>query len=413
MRQVNLLLALVGGLVLLLSLGSGLLRSRGYLPSEPILAVAFGVVVGPHGLAILQVTPWSDPLPLLEQLARITVALAVTSIALRLPPEYFAKRVRSLAVLLGPGMVAMWLASAFVVDAVLAVGFPIALLVGAAVTPTDPVIANSIVTGNVAERNIPVRLRYLLSGEAGINDGAAYLFVFLPVLVLRHPLDAALSGWVLQTLAWEVTGAVVLGFVIGGVVGRLERWESAKGFLDETSVLTVTVALTFAVLGAVKLLGSDGILAVFVAGVAYNWQADPGDETDEQRVEEVLGRLFTVPVFVLFGMAIPWTAWMGLGWRGPALVLGVLLFRRLPMILAFRRFVPPLDRHDASLFVGWFGPIGVAAVFYATLATRETGTGLVWVAASLVVAGSILAHGMTATVATRRYGRTNDANESW
>lgn len=413
MSQLNLWIAAIGGLVLVVGLGTGLMKSRSYLPSAPMLAVAAGVLAGPHGFGVLALSPLGEPLPLLEELARFTIAFAVTSIALRLEPAYFRDRLRSLAVIVGPGMVAMWLSSALVAYLALPVGVLVALLVGAVVTPTDPVLANSIVAGKTAEENIPKRLRYLLSGEAGVNDGAAYLFVLLPILLLAHPLETALTDWLTETLLWEVLGAVALGFAIGLLVGKLERWESAGDFLEETSVFTLTVALTFFVLGVTKLVGTDDILAVFVAGAVYNWQADPQDEAREQRVEEVFNRLFTIPVFVVFGIALPWQGWFDLGWHGLALVVGILLFRRLPMVLAFRRAIPPLDRSEASLFVGWFGPIGIAAVFYAILAMERTGTELVWVATSLVVAGSILVHGLTAVPATHRYGRLNDDDDSW
>jgi NhaP-type Na+/H+ or K+/H+ antiporter len=413
MRELNLALALLGGITLALSLGAGVLRSRSYLPSETIVAVVFGVAIGPLGLDVFRLSAWGQPLVLIEEIARLTVALAVTSIALRLPADYFRRRAASMAVLLGPGLAIMWLASGLVADWLLAVPFWVAMLVGAVVAPTDPVLASTIVVGRTAEGNIPTRLRYLLSGEAGANDGGAYLFVFLAIFVLGHTDDSGLLEWATTTLLWEVLGAIVLGFAIGGLVGRLERWLSARGHLEETSAFTVTVALTFAVLGLVKLLGTDGILAVFVAGIAYNWQADPRDEAQEQKVEEVFNRLFTLPIFVLFGVALPWAEWVALGWRGVAFVVGILFLRRLPMVLALRPAIPPLDRSAATLFVGWFGPIGVAALFYATLAVRETGRETPWVLASLVVAGSILAHGATATVLTFRYSRLGDDAEWW
>jgi hypothetical protein len=96
-----------------------------------------------------------------------------------------------------------------------------------------------------------------------------------------------------------------------------------------------------------------------------------------------------------------------------ALVAGILAFRRLPMVVALRRFVPPLDHPEATAFVGWFGPIGVAALFYATLAVRETGIELVWPVVSLVVAGSILAHGVTATPITVWYGGREEDTGTW
>ena len=408
MSQLNLWLTAVGGLTLFLGLTTGFITSRGYLPSSPMIAAAAGVLLGPYGADILRLTPLSEPLPLLEEFARFTIAFAVTSIALRLEPRYFRNRGRSLAVLIGPGMVVMWLVSGLVVYLALPVGVLLALLVGAVVTPTDPVLANSIVVGKTATENIPERLRCLLSSEAGINDGVAYLFVFLPILLLTHPFETALADWLTRTVLWEILGAVALGFGVGMLAGKLEQWESDRGFLDETSVFTLTVALTFFVLGTAKLAGTNDILAVFVAAVVYNWQADPQSEEREQRVQEVFDRLFTIPAFVVFGIAIPWEGWAALGWRGPALVVGVLLLRRLPMIFAFRRFVPPLDRPASSLFVGWFGPIGIAAVFYAILAMEHTGTELIWTATSLVVAGSILVHGIAAVPATHQYGQLVD-----
>lgn len=413
MQDLYLVLASIGGLVLALSLATGILRSRAYLPGEPILAVLFGIAVGPRGLDVLRVSAVVEPLPFVEDLALVTVAFAVTSIALRLPVAYFRRRAASMAVLLGPGMVAMWLASSLATYWLLEVRFWVAALVGATVTPTDPVLANSIVVGETASRNIPNRLRYLLSAEAGANDGGAHPIVFLAILVLAHPVDAALAEWTTRTVLLEVLAGIGLGLVGGGGVGRFERRVSQMDLTDETSVFTVTVALTFAVVGVAELAGVNGILAVFAAGLAYNWQADPEDEAEEQRVEEVFNRLFTIPVFVFFGATLPWSGWASLGWRGPALVVAVLLLRRLPMMLALRPAIRPLDRPAAALFVGWFGPIGIAALFYATLAVRETGIELVWPVVSLVVAGSILVHGGTSTLFTAWYGRLEDDEEWW
>lgn len=413
MSDLDVVLALFGGLTLTVSLATCLLRSRNDLPTESMIAVAFGVVVGPAGLGVLSLAAWGDPLSILEQVARLTVAIAVMSIALRLPGDYVPRRARSLAVLLGPGMVLMWLVSGLVVFLSLDVTFRLAMLAGAAVTPTDPVLASSIVVGKTAEENIPVRLRYLLSGEAGANDGFAYLFVFLPVLLFGDGTGSALTGWATGTLLRDVLGGAVLGLVIGAAVGRVERWSSSEAFLEKTSVLTVTVSLTFTTLGLVKLLGSDGILAVFVAGLAYRWLADPRDEAEEQKVQEVFNRLFTLPVFVLFGMALPLTEWAALGWSGAAIVFGILILRRLPMVLALRPAIGPLDRPAAALFTGWFGPIGIAAVFYATLAVRKTGFDVVWAVVSLVVASSVVVHGMTSTAFTLRYGRLDDDAERW
>lgn len=409
MEALNLGLAVVGGLTLALGLFAGMLQSRAYVLSDPMVAMLAGVAVGPHGLGVLRLSWVGDPLAVAEQVARLTVAIAVMSIALRLPDEYFRKRARTLSVLLVAGMTWMWLVSGVLVSLLLDLPLWVGLLVGAAVTPTDPVIANTIVTGGTAAENIPARLRNLLSAEAGANDGGAYPFVFLAILVLSRPPEAALVEWATETLLWEVLGAVVIGAAIGAAAGYVERWTDRQEFLDETSVLTVTVALTFCVLGVVKLLSSDGILAVFAAGFAYSVLVDPALEVQEQQFQEVVNRLFTVPGFVIFGMVLPLSAWAALGWAGAALVVGVLALRRLPMVLALRGALEPVERRRDALFVGWFGPIGVAAVFYATLAVRHTGDRRVWTVVSLLVAGSIVAHGATSTPLTLWFGRAERA----
>jgi NhaP-type Na+/H+ or K+/H+ antiporter len=413
MSDLNLALVLLGGVTLALSLVSGLLKSRGYLPSESIIALLVGVAVGPLGLDLLRLSDWGSSMAVLEQIARLTVALAVMSTALRLPENYFRRRAASMAALLGPGMVLMWVVSTAVTTWLFDVPLWMAALVGAIVTPTDPVLASTIVVGATAERSIPDRLRHLLSAEAGANDGGAYLLVFFALFMLGHTADEGLLAWGTQTLLWEALGAVALGFLLGGAVGRTERWLSARQSLEETSTFTITIALTFAVLGVVKLLAADDVLAVFVAGVAYNWLSNPRDEAEEQKVEEVFNRVFTLPVFVLFGTALPVSEWLALGWQGVLFVVGLLSLRRLPMILVLRPVVRPLDRPAAALFVGWFGPIGVAALFYATLAARTTGSELPWTLGSLAVVGSIAAHGASATLLTHRYGRLGDDAEWW
>lgn len=82
------------------------------------------------------------------------------------------------------------------------------------------------------------------------------------------------------------------------------------------------------------------------------------------------------------------------------------------MLFALRRVIPPIDRREATLFIGWFGPIGVAALFYAALSVRETGTQTGWIVGTLIVAGSIVAHGITAVPATLAYDRFVDAETS-
>ena len=384
------------------------MKARLYVISETMMATALGIIVGPAVLGLLRIEEWGgDPLTILEQVARLTLAVAVMSAALRLPRRYVRSHTGTLAAILGLGMLGMWVISGLIVWMLLGLPFWIAFLIGAAVTPTDPVLAGSVVSGEMAEENIAARLRHFISAESASNDGAALAFVLLGVYMVTKAPAVAIEEWVLDVVLWDVLGGVAIGLVVGAVAGQVERWSERREIIDEVPMLAVTVALAFTVLGLAKLMGSDGILAVFAAGIAFNNTADTSDETDEQKAQEAVSRLFTFPIFVLFGIALPWAGYTQIGW-GKLLALAglILLFRRLPVIFAINRLLRPLRQHADTSFHGWFGPIGVAAIFYATFAAERTHHHDVWVISSFVILASVAVHGATSTPFTKGYGRT-------
>ena len=372
--------------------------------SEPLLALLLGVLLGPVALGLLEPTGWGSRETLLEEASRLTLAISLMGVALRLPKREPLRHWRALAVLLGLVMPLMWLTSGLLVYLILGLPFLVALLVGAVVTPTDPVVSSTIVTGDLATKTLPDRVRHTLSAESGFNDGLAYPFVLLPILLLSHPPGEALSRWLTHTLLWEVGVAVVFGALVGYGAGRLLEWAHGKGTMEQTSFLAYTLALSLAVLGAAKLLGSDGILAVFVAGLAFDAAVTEGDRAEEERVQEAVNRFFILPIFMLLGLTIPWEGWIELGWSGLLLALAVLLLRRLPAMLALKPLLGRVRGIRDALFLGWFGPIGVAALYYANLSVGEAGVEEAWVVGSLIICASILIHGLSATPLTRLYG---------
>jgi NhaP-type Na+/H+ or K+/H+ antiporter len=403
LSELNLALLVVGGLILVIGLLSGLIR-RSFL-SEPLLALLIGIVLGPYALGLLDVAGWGSQEAILEQAARLTLAIGLMGVALRLPRGEPFRRWRSLAVLLGLVMPLMWLSSGLLVYLILGLPFWVALLVGAVVTPTDPIVSSTIVTGNVAEQNLPSSVRHTLSAESGFNDGLAYPFVLLPILILTYPPEEALVHWLTRTLLWEVGAAIVLGVLVGYGAGKLLEWAESKETIEQTSYLAYTIALSLAVLGGAKLLGTDGILAVFIAGIAFDAAVTESERAQEERIQEAVNRFFILPIFVLLGLTIPWASWVELGWSGLLLVCAVLLLRRLPAMLILSPLLGPVRGLRNALFLGWFGPIGIAALFYATLSSGRTGAEEAWVVGSLIICSSILVHGLSAAPLTRLYGR--------
>lgn len=88
------------------------------------------------------------------------------------------------------------------------------MLIGATVTSTDPIVATTIVTGDIAEKYVPARIHHFISAESGANDGAVYPLVLLPILVLTHPQGEVLSQWLVDVIGWQVGGAIILRAIL-------------------------------------------------------------------------------------------------------------------------------------------------------------------------------------------------------
>ena len=231
MSALNLALLTIGAVVLVIGLFSAPIK-RSFL-SVPLLALLAGVLLSPAVFGVLDPQQWGDQTLILEQAARLTVAVSLMAIALRLPKGYPFSRWRSLLVMLGPVMVLMFVVSGLLAYAILGVSFWAAMLIGAIVTPTDPVVASSIVQGEVAKSNLPARIRHLLSSESGANDGLAYPFVFLAILMIQEPPGQAVFQWLTQIILWEVLGAVIIGALIGYVAGKAS---TGRGNMERSGI---------------------------------------------------------------------------------------------------------------------------------------------------------------------------------
>ena len=139
-------LAAVGGLLLLLGMLGGVLTERTPV-SEPHIALVAGILIGPAALGLLDLADLGDQALILEEAALVTLGVALVGVALRLPVGYSSSNWRLLFVLLGIVMPLMWIAGGLLAYLILGVPFWVAVLIGAIVTPTDPVVASSIVAG--------------------------------------------------------------------------------------------------------------------------------------------------------------------------------------------------------------------------------------------------------------------------
>lgn len=381
-----LLLALVGGLAVAVGLVSRPMRDMPV--TEPLLALALGAAVGPGGLGWVTLDEAVGP-EAIRISAELAVAMAVLAVALRHPPHEFRRELRALALLLVVGMAGMAMAASAIGWLTLGLAPAAAALLGAIATPTDPVLASNIIEGEPAERQLPQRVRLLVSVESGANDGLA-----APMIALAAASAGAVAAEAADAAA-SLLIAVVVGGAAGWLTGRLLLWSERHRDLEQSAFLALTLALTITVLGATTLAGGVGVLGVFVAGLVYSAQIAQSDRVAEWEVQEAINRYLVLPVFVLLGVIAPWSAWADLGWAGAWFVVGILVLRRLPLLLVLG---PWLRLRPAEAgFVGWFGPVGVAALLY--LAERHAAGDAdetMWAAGTLLVAVSTVVHGVTA-----------------
>jgi NhaP-type Na+/H+ or K+/H+ antiporter len=365
--------------------------------TPPLLGLLTGVLIGPHVLGAL-VIPSVDRVRVMQIAARLLLAVALMAIALRYPLDDVRRRVRDVSLLILVVLPVM--AGILAVGGATVLGLPLglALVLGAALCPTDPVLASGIVTGAPAERDIPERDRQELSLESGANDGLALPFVILAVAVaMGHPLPAEIGK-----ALYEVVAGVVVGAVAGELAGRGMRWAEDHREIGTSVRSLYTLVLAFAVLGLSGLVNADGLLSVFVAGLAHNRVVTGSDRLAEVTVDETLNQFLVVPVFVVFGAVLPWQDWAALGWGGLLFVVVTLALRRLPVVLALRR--PLRAGWPHVWWLGWFGPIGVAALFYLGHVHEQGVTDpAVWAAGTLVIAISTIVHGLTAGPARTMY----------
>ena len=404
----NLLLGIIAATLLILTITSGWIKERMW-GSETLVCLMVGFAIGPWGFDIFSLDPVGSvrDRELLTHATRLTLALSVMSAALSLPTGFLQKNRVGLLLVLGPGMLAMCAVASAAAWVVLGIPLALAFLIGAVVTPTDPVLARSIVAGRLAERCVPERLRHMITAESGINDGLALPFVMLALFLLEAS-DRTFEETLLY-LVWEVFGALVLGWLLGKGSGLLFRYTHEHNFAEKKSLTATTLALALLVLACVALLGADGILAVFVAGIVLKKAMRAEHEEAHQHFQDAVDRSFTLPIFVVLGASAPVAGWVGQGWPIVVAAIAIIGLRRLPAWLGLQHAGRPYGGVTEAAFAGWFGPVGVAALFYASVGLEHLPSETLWHLVSFCVCLSVVVYGICGTPLTRLLGRRIDS----
>ncbi|MBW3610349.1 MAG: cation:proton antiporter [Actinobacteria bacterium] len=396
------LLILAGLALVLIGLSSRMVKR--YALSPVLLALGAGIIVGPHVLGLIEPETVVARGKLLEQLSRVALAFAVFDIALRTRPSDLRANARRIGVLLLVLMPAMWLVTSLGAALLLGLPLALALLLGAALTPTDPGVASALVTGILPNRMLPRRVRMSLQVEAGGNDGLALPFVVFAGLVATLPQGEVLGQWAVE-VARQLGTALVVGTVVGLSMRGLTQVADVERLAEEDWFPLASSGVALTVLGLAHLLGGTGIFAAFVAGLFFSEGLPEGLRRPIHTVHRSVTKVALTVVFLAFGAVLPIQRWWPvLGAGGIAFALWSLVVRRLPAGFPVLR----LSGTGAlsSALIAWSGPLGVAAIYYLAYIERYRVSEYerIFLAGSLAVTVSVLGHGLTSASAVRAYG---------
>ncbi|KAI1397580.1 Sodium/hydrogen exchanger family-domain-containing protein [Hypoxylon fuscum] len=378
----NIVVGVLGGFISIFGLVSYLLKENFYL-SEALISLVAGVVFSPHAANFVRPLEYAGSEENLDAITlyftRLVLGVQLVLAGVQLPSRYLKKEWKPLALLLGPIMTAMWVATSLLIWG-LVPNLPIlhALAIGACVTPTDPVLSNVIVKGRFADHNVPKDLQKIIIAESGANDGLGYPFLFFALYLIKYIGDGgvaesggaglAMGLWFGETWGYTIILSVVYGAAVGWIAKELLHYCEERKYVDRESFLVFAFSLALFITGTCGMIGSDDILACFIAGNVFTWDDWFRLETLDDSLQPTIDMLLNVTIFMWYGAVCPWQSFLTNSvipiYRLIPLAILILLFRRLPFILALHKKVPQLEGLRQATFMGFFGPIGCSAIFY-------------------------------------------------
>jgi NhaP-type Na+/H+ or K+/H+ antiporter len=273
---------------------------------------------------------------------------------------------------------------------------------------TDAALGKGVITN----KDVPSRVREGLNAESGLNDGLAVpvLFVFI-ALATGGSEGQDSSSLALGLLARELGIGLVVGVGMTLLGSRLMSWCSSRGWLSETWTQVFVVGLALACFATAQSLHGSGYIAAFVGGLLFGSLA--GSKTHKLvHSAEGLGEMLAMATWVIFGALVVGQAWAGLSW--PVLVYSLLsltVIRILPMVLSL---TGSGESAESKLFLGWFGPRGLASIVFVIIVATYQLPGYETIAYTVActVTLCVLAHGLTANAWARSFGRRSKAAEA-
>ncbi|WP_166872262.1 sodium:proton antiporter [Salinibacterium sp. ZJ450] len=344
--------------------------------------------------------------PSIQLLTEITLALLLFSDAARVNVASLRRDIRIPARLLGIGLPLTVILGALGAALVFGdISWALAGFVGAALAPTDAALSAQVID----DKRIPMRVRRALNVESGLNDGIVTPIVIFTLAVAADQLAIAGGEHAALGPLLELAVGILVGLAVGLVSAKLIAIGSRRLWVVHGGRRLATLAAALASYALAVTFSANGFIAAFVAGIAFGAVSSRnGVDLDEvAELPELLGEALALVVWFLFGAALVPVAFEYFSvWTLVFAVLSLTVIRIVPVALAL--LGTRLDT-GTVLFMGWFGPRGLASVVFALLAIEQLGelevVGQAVSVVALTVLLSVVLHGVSAGPLGRVYSR--------
>ena len=395
-------LFVIGFLLLFVTLGSGWIDK---LPiSFALIYLTVGISLGPYGFNIVQLKPDAN---FLERLTEFVVIVSLYSCGLKMNRPLNFGAWRSTIRLIGFLMPISIFAIAFVAHWALKMEWGVAILLGAILAPTDPVLASEVQLADTEDKD---ELRFGLTSEGGLNDALAFPFVYFGIHWLEkgNNWQDWFKEWVAVDLLWAVIAGVGMGLVVAKAVVWLEQKIEKFTPIDNLMADFVAISTILLTYSLTEFVYGYGFLAVFVAGIAAQKQYEDEEKRHSQlEFTEQIEKLMEVATILILGSILRVQAiWQHLS---DALLIGGLLLFAIRPVGAWISTIGSHYRPITRLLFGWFGVRGVGSIYYLCYAfghglKDSLGEQIAWITYITIVL-SVILHGISTTPLMNRYER--------
>jgi sodium/hydrogen antiporter len=405
-----LILLVIGLLLLVVTLGSGWIER---LPlSYALIYLLVGIFLGQYGVGLIKLRPDAE---FLQRLTEFVVIVSVFSCGLKMNRPLTLNAWSSPIRLLGLLMPIAILLIALIDRWFLGMGWGAAILLGAILAPTDPVLASEVQLTHIDDRD---ELRFALTSEGGLNDALAFPFVYFGIYALKDDnWQNWLQNWVLVDVIWAIAAGVVMGVIVAKSINWLDRRLQSKRQAHDTLKDFLTFSTILLTYSLTELINGYGFVAVFVAGLvlhdSYQREARRNNDAAREKHLSQLGfieqieKLLEIVTILIVGSILlvePMVKYAGQS----LLIAGLLFLVIRPLCVWLSMLGSRLPKSTLGL-MSWFGIRGVGSVYYLTYAMGEglkgeTAEQIAWITFTTIVF-SVIFHGISATPLMKWYER--------